>query len=330
MPNIDIKISQLSKSPPISGSDFFPIVQSSSLVTYRSDITTLNTWFAASGSASYAPTKPVYWTTSSNSSNNISNINSGFVGINQNNPTYRLDVNGNIGNSAGQITLFGTASYSMTSSVAISSSYVENSVSASYITSSGIVGMVNSSSYAYTSSYALTSSISTTASYSKTSSFSKSSSYAPPIGNFVKSFGTFYISGSNPGNASAVSRMNWIPFSGSYNFISGSHQGKISQPYSINGMMTSSLSPLGNSIDDFDNGQHCWIFYMSSPLPSVNYTVIASVGGEQSTEDILITNFPSAGRTTTSFSMSYLPISNADITGGPNEYTWISLMVLHV
>ena len=93
MSNIDIKISQLNPLGQISGSDFFPIVQSSSLTTYRADIQSLNAWFSVSGSASYAPQPTTHWSTSSNSNNNISNLNVGFVGINQVNPTYQLDVN---------------------------------------------------------------------------------------------------------------------------------------------------------------------------------------------------------------------------------------------
>ena len=177
MSNIDIKISQLNPLGQISGSDFFPIVQSSSLTTYRADIQSLNAWFSVSGSASYAPQPTTHWSTSSNSNNNISNLNVGFVGINQVNPTYQLDVNGNIGNSAGNITLFGTSSYSLTSSLSITAS---NAVTASYIKSASYASNTTSASYVSTSSYAITASNANSASFvlqSISSSYAATASY---------------------------------------------------------------------------------------------------------------------------------------------------------
>ena len=54
MNSFNIKISQLNPLGAISGQDFFPIDQSSSLTTYRTDVNALNTWFSVSGSAYYA------------------------------------------------------------------------------------------------------------------------------------------------------------------------------------------------------------------------------------------------------------------------------------
>lgn len=126
MSNIDIKISQLGKLNTISGSDFFPIVQSSSLGTYRVDINTLNTWLAASGSASYA-----------NQSNTASYVK--------------------IAQSASYITssnVTGTvlsASYSLSSSMSNSASYSNTSsysLSSSYSTSASYAAKSTTSSYA--------------------------------------------------------------------------------------------------------------------------------------------------------------------------------------
>ena len=90
-----IKISELNQLTYLSSSDFFPIVQSSSMTTERSNILTLNNWMTVSGSAlsaSYSPS--MYWKLSSNSPLNITNANSGNVGVNTTSPSYTLDVNG--------------------------------------------------------------------------------------------------------------------------------------------------------------------------------------------------------------------------------------------
>jgi len=91
----EIKISELNPLTNISSSDFFPIVHSASLTTLRTDITSLNRWMSASGSAlssSYSPS--AYWQLASNSPLNINNSNVGNVGVNTTSPAYTLDVNG--------------------------------------------------------------------------------------------------------------------------------------------------------------------------------------------------------------------------------------------
>ena len=52
----NVKISQLNDYTviPITGSDFFPLVQSSSLTTYKISVNNVNAWLAQNGSASYS------------------------------------------------------------------------------------------------------------------------------------------------------------------------------------------------------------------------------------------------------------------------------------
>lgn len=459
MPNVDIKISQLNPLPvALSGKDFFPIDQSSSLTTFRTDINSLNTWFAASGSASYAPAKSVYWSASANNSNNISNTNTGYVGINQNNPTYRLDVNGtsrfsdvmmitrsvaagtplfimeltgsgqngsiqlghaNVGgyssilfrgdgmgtisnedgdhspspfNTAWWNTDYGVIKYTdlftdygyltggQTSSalvIAVGDDPEQDKIVLKCDTiildasleagrSNGVVGMVsiisgslsigntprsqntntlqvsgNVNSISNTSSFytgiTYSSSVNNGVGFYGTASYannSTSASYAPPTPNFIKALGTFYATGSlgtHPGDAA------FIPFSGSYNFISASYQGYTYQPATDygGGLGGSMIAPTRiTSVKEYGQA-HTWIFYMNNPLPSTNYTIITTIGGEQAQESSAWVNFPFSSRTTTAFSMSYVAgwggtLWDSRAPDSPSEQDWLSLMVLHM
>ena len=68
------------------------------MTTDRTTIASLNSWMAASGSALSASYSPYlnYREIANNNSNDINNINTGKVGINQANPQYTLDVSGTI------------------------------------------------------------------------------------------------------------------------------------------------------------------------------------------------------------------------------------------
>jgi hypothetical protein len=144
--------------------------------------------------------------------------------------------------------------------------------------------------------------------------------------NFIKAFGTFYSTGSlgSPFNQAA-----FIPYSGSYNFGTAVYVGNTYQYPGYGGMTTGSVKKdVGTN---FGNA-HTWIFYMNNPLPTTNYTVICAHGGEQGSEWLILVNFPDSARTTTAFSMSYVGgNANWDARGGgpPNEFDWVSLMVLH-
>ncbi len=70
-----IKISELNPLNIVLAEDFFPLVESSSLTTYRVDITTLNNWMAVSGSslsASYAPFSQAFQSSASWASQSLS------------------------------------------------------------------------------------------------------------------------------------------------------------------------------------------------------------------------------------------------------------------
>jgi hypothetical protein len=188
-----IKISQLNPLGTLSRYDFFPIDQSSSLTTFRTDINTLNTWFAASGSASYSSTSS-YTVSASYVKNSVS---ASYVPA-----TY-------------QVSASISSSYSATSSAATSSSYALRSTTASYALSSP-AGSTISASYALrstTASYALNSPVGTTisASYALRST---TASYAlnSPVGT----------AGGGPTFITPIVVLNDSPHHGSWVRFSGS------------------------------------------------------------------------------------------------------------
>lgn len=145
----------------------------------------------------------------------------------------------------------------------------------------------------------------------------------PQFFSFIKAFGTFYFTGSLVLGSLAC---NFVPFSGSYNFITGTYIGPVYQTSGSTGMTTNSLMPVGPNQGQYGN-LVSWIFNMTTPLPSTNYTVIAVCGGEQGSETITGINFPYANRTTTAFTLSLQGSANFDARG--TETDWLSVMVLH-
>jgi hypothetical protein len=209
----------------------------------------------------------------------------------------------------------------------------------SYATNTDIIpngSMDATITYGITASVAISTLNSNTSSYlnypnTSTSSFSISSSYARTVDtsgitNLVKAFATLYFTGSG---TTPHPRMNLVPFSGSYNIISGSFQGVKYQTHTTpaGGMITSSASPIPAATTPFGPGYN-WIIYMSPGTVSTkNYVVLGGFGGEQGLGWTGLVNFPTSNRTTTAFSMSML--TNADINR-PNEYDWFNIMVLHI
>ena len=245
-------------------------------------------------------------------------------------------------------TLFGTASWAQNvfaatsaswvsqsntpANFAISSSWASSSLSSSFLFGTATGSNVNGVSFFGTASNAISSSFATSASRAITASYVLGSGTGP--GSFLRAFGTFYATGSL-GNSSTPNQPTWVPFSGSYNFISGAYQGVQNQTpaagVATSGMQTSSLITLQRVTDAF-GPLHCWIFYMSTPMPTLNYTVMCSAGGEQSVESVFLQTLPVAPRTTTAFTMSYCTPSNAnwdDRYPGVNEFDWVQIMVLH-
>ena len=126
-----IRISQLNDFEPIKSEDFIALVDSSSLTTYRSDVSSLNTWFSESGSvlSSSFASRSLTSTSSSWSSASISSISSSFL-VYPNTSTSSFSI------TASHAITSHTASYAMSSSNANTSSFSNNGLSASYAKSS--------------------------------------------------------------------------------------------------------------------------------------------------------------------------------------------------
>ena len=198
----DIKISQLNPFPgPTQTVDFFPMVDSSSLTTYRTsiaDIAPLMTHSIHSDSSSLAVTAS-YSISSSYAATGGNTISSSYAVTASNAITSSNSLSSN--NSI-------SASYAVSSSHAISSSYAiasSNTVSSSYavsssnsVTASYAVSSSNSvsSSYAITASNAISASHACTSSYAISSSNAVSSSYSINASISILALTASYISSS--------------------------------------------------------------------------------------------------------------------------------------
>ena len=148
----DIKISELVPLTSIRDGDFFPIVNSGSLTTYRTDIATLNAWMTVSGSA-----------LSSSHANTSSYV--------------KVSVSSSYASQADYALLANTASYVASvsnSGTSISASHAliaDNSINAASAVSASYSDSSFSSSHSNSSSYAEASGHTVTASYSETASW---------------------------------------------------------------------------------------------------------------------------------------------------------------
>jgi hypothetical protein len=184
-----------------------------------------------------------------NNASNLSDIHiqgtggtKGYVGIGTENPTEKLEVNGDVKATTFIGNLNGTASWAdntSTSSYAISSSYSENAASSS---------VAQSSSYALSSSYSISSSYSenaTSASYALSSSYadnSISSSYALNAGSAVSS--SYATSSSYALNSTSAS----IATTSSYALTASYYDGSVvSSSYALSSSFATSASYAPNT-----------------------------------------------------------------------------------
>jgi hypothetical protein len=331
--SLSIPISGLNPLSVVTSSDFIPIVQSSSmLTTYRTPLSVIATWISTSVTARSAFSSVS--SSHSNVSDHATTSDLATLSINTSNLIYPNTSTALHAISADYATNAGTAvtasyalsmitgssipssSYSFYSQTALSSSFASRSFSA---TSSSFASRSFSATSSSWASRSLVAASASWASSSISSSYTVTSSYV--LGNFVKAFGTFYATqdlSSNP---------KFVPFSGSYNFISGVYQGHIYQTDAGKGM-TPSPSLIVNRPQAQYGDLYTWIFYMATPLPSINYTIITSMGGEQGHEMFHMNNFPYGSRSTTAFTLSMADY-NANWDDRTDETDWFQVMVLH-
>ncbi len=329
--SLSIPISELNTLNQVSSSDLIAVVQQSTLTTFNTTLDVVAAWISSSveASSSFASFSSSYalsssWTNTASYSTTTDNLNY------PNTSTASYAITASSALSASWSPVQGVTAFSISSSWASASIWATSSSFASQSISASWAPYPASASW---SSASLVSSTSTSSSYadvSITASYAATASYVPTASinaiNFIKAFGMFYSTGSlgNPFNQAA-----FIPYSGSYNFGNAVYVGNTYQYPGYGGMQTGSVKKFAGT--NFGNA-HTWIFNMNTPLPTTNYTVICATGGEQGSEFLILVNYPESARTTTAFSMSYVGgNANWDGRGGgaPNEFDWVSLMVLH-
>jgi len=328
--SLSIPISELNTLNQVSSSDLIAIVQQSTLTTFNTTLDVVAAWISSSveASSSFASFSASYalsasWANISSYSTTSDNLNY------PNTSTASYAITASTSLSASWSPVQGSTAFSISSSWASASIWARSSSFASQSISSSWAPYPASASW---SSASIVSSISTSSSFASasiTASYALTASYVPTSSinaiNFIKAFGTFYNTGSlgNPFNQAA-----WIPYSGSYNFGNAVYVGNTFQYPGYGGMITGSVKKdMGTNY-----GGDCWIFNMLTPMPTTNYTVMCALGGEQSPEWLVLVNYPDSARTTTAFSMSWVGgNANWDARGGvpPNEFDWLTLMVLH-
>lgn len=314
-----IKISDLVEMPnTIVSNDFFPLVDSSSLTTYRSNVVQLGTWLSTSGSAlssSYASASSISVSSSWASSSFTSSTSVTLIYPNTSTASY--SVNGGSSSFSVSSSYAGTSSVttgtSSYSSFSISSSYARTaslSDTASYVnfTATNIPQIASSSISSSWASSSFSSSYSVTSSYSLSSSYSSTSSFVTSAGSKIKAFGWMLWQ-------KTVIRNTQIFFG--YNMYSASYLGVVYQHAE-----TPSTTSYGTD--------HAWLIHMSEPLPSTDYVVVGGLGGSPPTEYGALMNYPFGKRSTTAFTASLVFYGGGSFNDGSGgEPTFFPLMVLH-
>jgi hypothetical protein len=208
-----IYISDLIVLPAITNDDFIPLVQSSSLTTYRVDFNTINAWMSSSVTASQAiHAQTASFVTTASYANTASLANTAsfllYQGIPNGTASYAFSAS-----HADTASYFNTGSgfVAAFATYAISASWASSSVSSSYVTASGVDGTVASASYALSASYVISSSYGMSASYAKTASYAWTSSHAFYAENTVYNLMSLYgpFTSSAEGTSETVGWSRW-------------------------------------------------------------------------------------------------------------------------
>lgn len=250
MPTTSIKISQLEPISNLTGSDFFPIDQSSSIKTYRASLTQLQNLFSTGS----------------------------FTG----------SLTGRITGTGTSPQFIGTGSWAISSSRAISSSYSDNSNSASFSTTASFAHNARSSSYAITASYAINSvgSIGGSGTVNYIPLWTPNST---TLGNSNIFYGTQYING-YPFNGYTSNEHLFINKTNALLYLTGSGQGSVqvvsdfNSTFALGSSITSSdlhywVVTASGSAASWGKGGFDWNTYTSSN----NFTI----GGKDYTADNL-------------------------------------------
>lgn len=217
-----IRISGLVNLPVITADDFFPIVDSGSLTTYRTPVQSVADFIAASGSASFALTarSSSYALSSSWSNRSGTSASSSFL-IFPNNSTASfslVSISSSLTISSSFASKSVTSSFSQFSLSSLSASFATNAISSSRAITSSFSTTSSFSQNAFTSSYALTASRADNCRIADTASFLPSSG--------IKAWANVTWSGAGKtityieesSNISSVTYLNTVGFMGIRNW----------------------------------------------------------------------------------------------------------------
>lgn len=339
----NIKISELNKInlSSVSSDDFFPLVDSGSLTTYRLDFNDFGTYFFASGSsrsASYANTASYAITSSYTFQAEDSFYAEAAVTADRATTlVWPNNASAHFATESLYATHSVSSSYALTASYSFSSSFA---TTASFALDGG-AGIISGGSYNISCSYA---SASMSASYALSASKAESASYAFSASNAETASYALAAPEANllshPGIAAA-----WALVCGTASLVYTPGERTMYNPAVLSGYnIRDDIEYLGETlVPSADPGDKPFGFFGSSlplkiwgvkfatPMSHTNYTVLTGLGGEQGQEYIGLTVFPKQIKSIYGFTMS---LNLYDTRGGefdsyidPIESDWFNFVV---
>ena len=329
--SLSIPISGLNQLTVVTSSDFIPVVQSSSLTTFRTPLTVLGNWISSSvdASSSFSSISASYALSSSYA------CSSSFA-ITSNNLNYPNKSTASYAISSSQTMAAISSSYTVTASFALHTPTGSTAVSSSWASQSlwaTTSSFASQSMWNISSSFASRSLVATSASWASQSIWATSSSFASKsisssyssvsttasyaFGNMIKAFGTVLMPVANNYNTIIIS-------SASFNLQptviwGGTGTGAIIDPDTWGpplGVDTLRVNLPGNAI---------YISFIN-PMPTRYYTVLCTYNGYEPYGYETITTWTSPiGQTLTGFTMSFSGGDNSNFEG---KFI-TSFMVLH-
>lgn len=315
-----IRISQLSDFTQITGSDFMPLVDSSSLTTYKVTVSSFSGWFAVSGSAlsaSWASSSRVStsasWASSSISASTSATLiwpNTATASFAQN--SISSSWADRAGNSLTSSNTLGSASWAAFAKSSSFANTASNALTASYY------NFTLPSSTPPTASY---SNFATSASYSD---FSKSSSYSDFSKSSSFAISASYVSSTAGGGASPIAWAVFVVKATNYssdNAATVTNGNTLNKPQIINSYNVSDISwckwhiASTASYDTFSLGlteepRGNFLVTLSNPSSNLNYCVVGTLMEcDNSYDDVdsgVLSFFTAGARTSTKFTASFM------------------------
>jgi hypothetical protein len=331
--SLSIPISGLNPLNVVTSSDFIPVVQSSSLTTFRTPLTVLGNWISSSVNASSS-----FSSISASKAYSSSYACSSSFAITSNNLNYPNLSTASYAISSSQTINAINSNYAITASFAISTITGSSAISSSWSSQSfwaTSASFASQSIWSISSSFASRSLVATSASWASQSIWATSASFASrsisssysfttttasyALGNMIRAFGTVLMKTANDYTSIIIS-------SASFNLKptviwGGSGAGAVIDPDTWSPPLGLGISTLRVNLP----GNAMYISFVA-PMPTRYYTVLCTYNGYEPYGYETIQTWTSpVGQTLTGFTMSF--------AGGDNSSTEgkfiTNFMVLH-